>query len=274
MGRRCGYCNIRSRRKPHPRDSFAQYHIDNTDPNFLDKYWGSKNIVSGYELSPRSTKKIWIKCQRKKYHGEYEISCCNFTKGNRCSFCTPRKQGNIHIEDSFGKIYPNMAEYWENSNSISKFKVTKGSEYKAIFKCKECGESFKKPIYLVNKDSKPICPKCNTSQGERKIRDILDIHNIPYIHDEPYFKDLTGLGGGILRPDFILPDYKVWIEYDGEFHYKDITGNLKTQQYHDKLKDKYAKKNGWKLIRIPYWEFDNIENILLKLQVNIKRHKN
>ena len=33
---------------------------------------------------------------------------------------------------------------------------------------------------------------------------------------------------------------------------------------YNKRKDEYAKKHGWKLIRIPYWEFDNIENILEK----------
>lgn len=30
----------------------------------------------------------------------------------------------------------------------------------------------------------------------------------------------------------------------------------------DRIKNKYAKKYGWNLIRIPYWEFDNIETIL------------
>ena len=28
--------------------------------------------------------------------------------------------------------------------------------------------------------------------------------------------------------------------------------------------NKYTKENNWKLIRIPYWEFDNIEKILTK----------
>ena len=41
----------------------------------------------------------------------------------------------------------------------------------------------------------------------------------------------------------------------------------KTLKIHDKRKDEYAKKHGWKLIRIPYWEFDNIENILEKIKI-------
>lgn len=30
----------------------------------------------------------------------------------------------------------------------------------------------------------------------------------------------------------------------------------------DKIKDEYCKNNNIKLIRIPYWEFNNIESIL------------
>ena len=30
----------------------------------------------------------------------------------------------------------------------------------------------------------------------------------------------------------------------------------------DEIKNKYCQENNIKLLRIPYWEFDNIENIL------------
>ena len=91
-----------------------------------------------------------------------------------------------------------------------------------------------------------------------------------YVCDKPYFDDLIGIGGGVLRPDFILPKEKIWIEYDGEFHYKDIykDGYHEKQLINDKRKNKYAKINGWNLIRIPYIEFDNIENILEKELLN------
>ena len=108
--------------------------------------------------------------------------------------------------------------------------------------------------------------KCNSSQGETRIIRWLNQNNIEYIHDKHYFNDLIGCGNGVLKPDFIIKDRKIWIEYDGEFHYKDIHNDdsLKKQQEHDKRKDNYAKEHGWKLIRIPYWEFDNIEEILEK----------
>ena len=67
--------------------------------------------------------------------------------------------------------------------------------------------------------------------------------------------------------DFYLPDYNTCIEYDGELHYKavdyfggdDALGNTKCR---DEIKTQYCKENNIKLIRIPYWEFDNIEEIL------------
>ena len=35
-------------------------------------------------------------------------------------------------------------------------------------------------------------------------------------------------------------------------------------QRNDNIKNQYCKDNNIKLVRIPYWEFDNIENILEK----------
>lgn len=64
--------------------------------------------------------------------------------------------------------------------------------------------------------------------------------------------------------DFYLPEYNCCIEYDGEFHYKITTLNndLKSQKLHDKIKSDYCKLNNIKLVRIPYWEKDYIQEIL------------
>ena len=71
-----------------------------------------------------------------------------------------------------------------------------------------------------------------------------------------------------LRYDFAVFDKMnkiiCLIEYDGEFHYKNIFDDdkLKQRQEYDKRKDQYASEHDIELIRIPYWEFDNIEKIL------------
>ncbi len=57
------------------------------------------------------------------------------------------------------------------------------------------------------------------------------------------------------------------IEYDGEQHYKafDHFGGkekLRLTQKRDDIKNNYCKDNCINLLRVPYWELDNIEDIL------------
>lgn len=99
-----------------------------------------------------------------------------------------------------------------------------------------------------------------------KIKQILDEHNIKYLEDKEYFKDLKTSDNGIGRYDFILFEdshpYRL-IEYDGEFHYKSIPSfggeeSLNKTIERDKIKNEYAKKHNLPLVRIPYTEQNNI----------------
>lgn len=68
----------------------------------------------------------------------------------------------------------------------------------------------------------------------------------------------------LLKFDFYLPSYNVVIEYDGELHYMttSLGNDLEGQQRRDAIKTKYCEENNIILLRIPYWEKDNIESIL------------
>ena len=172
-------------------------------------------------------------------------------KGSRCPHCN----GGIkytyeyvkkHIEN---ENYELLSTKYVNCKEKLKLKCSEGHIFELNFDC------FKQ---------NHRCPICHVSKGERKVINWLDKNKIQYIYNKEYFKDLVGIGGGLLRPDFIIEDRKIWIEYDGEFHYKKYYEgqNYETILLHDEIKNMYAEKNGWKLIRIPYWEFDNIEVIL------------
>lgn len=117
------------------------------------------------------------------------------------------------------------------------------------------------------------CPKCSISKGEKRIAQYLDNLSIDYIYDKKYFKDLVGTGGGLMRPDFIIPSLKIWIEYDGIQHFEpqnftgvmseeEVQEQFKIVQQNDKIKNQYAEQHNWTLIRIAYWDIDNIEQIL------------
>ena len=97
---------------------------------------------------------------------------------------------------------------------------------------------------------------------------ILDKYRIKYT-PQKRFNDCRDVKP--LPFDAYLEDYNVALEYDGEGHYmeiprskhEDTTQKLKKVQYHDSLKNIYCEKNGIILIRIPYWEKNNLEEFLL-----------
>lgn len=75
-----------------------------------------------------------------------------------------------------------------------------------------------------------------------------------------------------MRFDFYLPDYNLFIEYDGEQHYmpinfggwneEELQLKFEKTQYYDKLKNQYCEDNNIGLLRIPYWEKENIKTII------------
>ena len=116
------------------------------------------------------------------------------------------------------------------------------------------------------------CPKCNESKGEIKIRLYLEINKISF---KTQYKIENCRNINHLPFDSAVFDdnstLKYLIEYDGEFHYevarysKDkekMKQKLISQKYNDSIKTKYCLEHNIPLIRIPYWDFDNIEIIL------------
>ena len=262
-GQRCGQCGSH---KIHPKDSFAQYHIDNTDKDFLTKYWSDKNTINPWSISPSSGIKVWIKCQDKDYHDDYEIGCNIFTKGVRCGYCASQK---VHPLDSFGYHNFDKAQSWHPDNKISPFRVSPNSGKKYKFICPDCDYVWDVMISGISRGT--WCPQCNSSKGEKRINSWLKLNNINFTPQKTFNK-LLGLGGKNLSYDFYLPDYNLLIEYQGEFHDGNVRNQterkLERQKEHDRRKRNYAKRNNINLLEIWYWDFDNIEKILKK-ELNI-----
>ncbi len=67
--------------------------------------------------------------------------------------------------------------------------------------------------------------------------------------------------------DFFLPDRRTLIEYDGRQHFErsELWGGhheLERTQRRDAIRDRFAVEHAYRLIRIPYWDYDRIELIL------------
>lgn len=140
------------------------------------------------------------------------------------------------------------------------------------FKClnTSCNNVFEtKFAYLLYASTS--CPNCVSrsngySKGEAKIYKYLTAYNTKFIQ-EYRFENCRSVYA--LPFDFYLPENNMVIEYNGKQHYDAVEyfggkQKLKQQQKHDQIKRDYCIKNNIKLIEIPYWDFDNIEQILIK----------
>ena len=101
------------------------------------------------------------------------------------------------------------------------------------------------------------CGCYHRSIGAINILTLLEDNDIKYI-TEYSFLDLPKN-----RFDFaIIKNSQIvrLIEFDGEQHFIDIPtwGGLELQQKRDKVKNEYALSHNIPLVRIPYWERDNI----------------
>lgn len=80
--------------------------------------------------------------------------------------------------------------------------------------------------------------------------------------------------------DCYLDDFNILIEFDGEQHYKPVKYSLQSYddavrkyeytKMHDLIKDEYCRMQKIELIRIPYWEFENLDYFLFNELVKFK----
>lgn len=133
-------------------------------------------------------------------------------------------------------------------------------------KCK-CGNEIDANTSQLKSRSVSSCG-CLKSKGEYKIIQLLQSLNITF-ETQKSFKDCINPNTGrLLFFDFYLPDYNILIEYDGAQHYKDGWESVDVIKYRDEIKNQYCKKNDIKLIRIPYYDFNLLDEnyIINKLE--------
>ena len=205
------------------------------------------------------------------FHTTFQCSICGYTwnttpssfysnnNNSACPLCKAkktsercRKNPNLFLEQ-ISVINPDieiLGEYTTNNCKIQ-------------YKCKKCGfvgEST--PNHLLQGHG---CPQCNISMGEKYIKQILEENKINFIPQYLISIDSQINLSGKAYIDFYLPDYNLFIEYNGIQHYvaKEYFGGqlkLEQQQKRDQYVRDYCKNNNINLIEISY-ENKTKENI-------------
>lgn len=221
---------------------------------FVDKIskQNPKIIVLGNYINSQT--KIDVKCKDCGY--EWKATPNALLKSKSCPKCYGRIR---RTTEEFEKILQEKHPY------ISVVEDYKNKSTNIRCYCSRCGQFFYKiPSSVIRQDAG--CPICNNrkSRGEKAISDWLNKNNIKYTKDYsfPDCKDIH-----ILPFDFYLHDFNTIIEYDGKQHFEPVEyfGGEDAFQYrkrHDEIKNNYCFEKGIDLIRIPYWDFKNIDEIL------------
>ncbi len=137
---------------------------------------------------------------------------------------------------------------------------------KIMYRCKcDCGNE----VHVVGNSLTTyhtMSCGCLVSYWNMYIKQFLERNKI--IHKPEY---VVFIDDNYYRYDFYLPEYNLFIEYDGKQHYEPVRffGNskdaecvFKRTQEHDAIKNRYCEENNINLLRIPYWETKNIETII------------
>ena len=207
-----------------------------------------------YEIIDYLTKHSYITvvCQK---HGKFAQKIYSHLEGYGCSKCQDdnrRKSIGTFIEQA-KNVHGNKYDYSEVEyyNTNTKVKI----------KCDKHGFFYQRPKQHLNSEG---CPSCNESKGEKTVREFLIKNNIKYI---PQMKFDGCININKLPFDFYLPEKNICIEYDGEQHFRNIFGDksFKETKINDNIKDEFCIKNNISLIRIPYFKFGEIDNILINI---------
>lgn len=206
-------------------------------------------------------------------------------KTNEIIKTTPR---NILLVNKCNNCLNKIKEYIKANKT--KGKTTKLTQEEFIIKANLKHNNkydYSKTIYTLNKNKIDIicpihgsftttanhhsrgtgCTKCRESKGEEKIRIFLENNSI--INKQEKIFEGSKTGKSYPRFDFYLPNQNICIEFDGRQHYEPIEQwggikEFKKVKKRDENKNVFCTENNIKLIRIPYWDYDEIEKILKK----------
>ena len=218
------------------------------------------------KTSQRKNKKVVWKCK---------CDCGNITyvvggslvgnKTKSCGCLNKEKasiQGKKSLIDLTGQRYGKLIVLKRDVDTLDK-------QTRWICQC-DCGNIKSiRGSHLKNKKIRS-CGCLGNSIGENTIAQFLNKKNIKFFQ-EYSFKGCVGKANHPLRFDFYLPSYNCCIEYDGIQHFQEKgtwagkeNESLEKIQIRDNIKNKYCKDNNIKLVRIPYTDYDKIEQILNK----------
>lgn len=203
-----------------------------------------------------------------KYQPIYYLLKNNSKKCSQCALVENKtNRMGVHIGDRFGKLVVIGDGGFKQKGNENHYR------HCSLVQC-DCGsEPFIEFDNSLKTGTKTSCG-CLSSKGEYAIENFLKKNDINYAK-EYSFSDLATKKTRTtkLRFDFAIfynNNLFCLIEFDGRQHingpdtsyWGHSTDTLESIKYRDNLKNEYCKAHNIKLIRIPYWKINKIDDIL------------
>lgn len=261
------YCHLQGQGCPQCKGG-----IRKTQEKFIEQVIKIHGNTYDYSRVIYVTKKIKIKIICKK-HGEFGQLPDDHIRGCGCPKCgnVGRRTTDEFIEQGI-KIHGDTFDY-------SKVDY-KGSLKNICILCEKHGEFNQTASSHLRGYG---CPRCNCSNGEKKICEILKKYKIQFEIEHRFKECKYKLP---LPFDIYIKSLNLCIEYDGKQHFEAIEffggeENLKNVKMRDEIKNNYCKENRIILLRISYsepfenygWIIFSVIKYIKKLSEAFKKHK-
>jgi protein-arginine kinase activator protein McsA len=209
-------------------------------------------------------------------HGSFWQTADDHLQSRGCKACGYEKNGKTS-RFTQQEFLQKCKETHGDRYNYSHVKYTECYE-KVQIGCLKHGWFWQSPVAHIHQ--KQGCPKCSRSRGELIIEDWLETQKIVYVCQMKFEGLTNGKRGWGLRYDFYLPDYNTLIEVDGIGHYKTGVGrwfgkhqitvdDYNRNRKNDETKTLYASRNNMRLLRIPYKNRKDTQNIIPILEKEI-----
>lgn len=243
--------------------------IATTRPDIV-KYFKNKDEAKKYTSG--SEKMINVVCPECGYEDKIRIG--NLSRfGFACNGCYENKYGRKRVSHGYWN-QDTMSEYLKENYPGYKLlgiQTSSNSESGCLKAFIKCPNDNHEPYwaYWTNIISGYTCFLCHLedamSHGERMAESIFQKHNIKF-ESQKRFDDCRDKY--TLPFDFYLPDYNLIVEIMGEQHERPVEYFGGEEAFikcvaHDKIKRNYLKSNNIDILDVWYYEFDNMEKLIL-----------
>lgn len=255
------------RTPPKPIKNTKQYSYKEVKDLFEKR--GYKLITQTYS---KYTDKLTYICNKHSNAGEQQITFVDFLRDRGCNECGRERTVFSHLHSD--EYYKSECE---KRGFIFHHREIHNQHSVIYFICTRHPEHGIQSKDVSNFEVTQGCKFCAINVTENRLNNILNEWGYPYV-TQKRFQDCKDKRA--LPFDVYIEQLNIAIEYDGEFHYMPIRKGSMTDEealkqfektkYHDAIKTQYCIDNNINLIRIPYWEQDNMEHFLWSELVKYK----